>query len=160
VENLEQEDITNVEKMELTREVVSAILDERVKSGIKVRQPLASATIDSLKYSEILNDENYLKEIKDEVNIREIKIGTGEKVCVLDTNITDELKMEGTYRELVRMIQDKRKEANLKVSDIVSIVLPESMSDFEKQVVESKREELQKDCGLKEISFGSELKIV
>jgi isoleucyl-tRNA synthetase len=126
----------------------------------RVRQPLASATINSSKYSEILNNESYLKEIKDEVNIREIKIGVGEKVCVLDTNITDELKMEGTYRELVRMIQDKRKEANLKVSDMVSIVLPESMSDFEKQVVESKREELQKDCGLKEISFGSELKIV
>jgi isoleucyl-tRNA synthetase len=159
-EKVDETDIKNIEKMELAREVVSAILDERIKTQIKVRQPLLSATLNSSKYDSILSDEKYLQEIKDEVNIREIKKGEpSEKLCVLDTNITEELQMEGAYRELVRMIQDKRKEQNLKVSDMVEIVLPESMSDMEKKVVEVKGEELKKECGLKNIFFGTELKI-
>jgi len=159
-EKVDESDIKNIEKMELAREVVSAILDERIKTQIKVRQPLASATLNSAKYDSILSDENYLQEIKDEVNIREIKKGEeSEKLCVLDTNITEELQVEGTYRELTRMIQDKRKEQNLKVSDMVEIVLPESMSEMEKKVVELRMEDLKKECGLKNISFGPELKI-
>ncbi len=159
-ESLDETDIENVEKMELTREVVSIILDERIKAQIKVRQPLALATLNSVKYDSVLNDENYLKEIKEEVNIREIKTGkNSEKLCELDTNITEDLKVEGTYRELVRMIQDKRKEMNLKVSDTVEIILPDSLDEFSKKVVELKKEELQKECGLKNIYFGAEMKI-
>ena len=161
-ENVEPEDLKNIEKMETAREMVSTILDERIKAGIKVRQPLASATFSSSKFDIIKFDGDYIKEILDETNLRGVNFDsatTGEKVCVLDTTITEELKIEGTYRELVRMIQDKRKEANLKVSDLVEIVLPETMSDFEKQVVASKKEELQKECGLKNISFGSALTI-
>ncbi len=171
VETMDASDIENIEKMDLVREMVSVILDERIKAQIKVRQPLASAAFSGEKYNSILSDENYVREIKDEVNIREIKNnphphppqGEGAsalKLCTLDTNITEELKIEGTYRELVRMIQDKRKEQNLKVSDIVSIILPDTISDMEKKVVELKKEELQKECGLSNISFGPELKIV
>lgn len=163
VDNIDTEDLENISKMELAREAVSAILDERIKAGIKVRQPLASATFTSSKFDGIKFDGSYLKEILDETNLRELKFDSTqqtEKVCALDTTITEELRVDGTYRELVRMIQDKRKEANLKVSDIVSIVLPDSLSDFEKQVVESKSEDLKKECGLKDISFGGELKII
>jgi isoleucyl-tRNA synthetase len=159
-ESVEPSDVENIQKMELVREMVSVILDERIKAGIKVRQPLASATFSGEKYNSILSDENYLNEIKDEVNIGEIMSGSGEKVCTLDTNITEELKIEGTYRELVRMIQDKRKENNLKVSDIVSIILPDTMNEMEKKVVELKKGELQKECGLSNITFGPEIKII
>ena len=48
----------------------------------------------------------------------------------------------------------------MKVSDIVSIILPDTMNEMEKKVVELKKEELQKECGLSNISFGPEIKIV
>lgn len=42
---------------------------------------------------------------------------------VLDTKITEELKNEGYAREIVRMIQDLRKEANYKVDDRIYILV-------------------------------------
>jgi isoleucyl-tRNA synthetase len=160
-----QDDAENVEKMELTRQMVSSILDERIKAGIKVRQPLTSVTFFTEKFDSIKFDQEYLQEILSETNLRGInfEVSTGVdsgKVCTLDTNITEELKIEGVYRELVRMIQDKRKEAGLKVSDLVEVILPESLDDFEKKVVSEKKAELQKECGLKSISYGPLFKVV
>jgi hypothetical protein len=59
----------------------------------------------------------------------------------------------------VRTIQDKRKENNLKVGDMVDLVLPESLSAEEKEVVESMKKQLLSECHLKDISYGPELKI-
>ena len=174
VAEVEESDIQNIEKMELVREMVTNILEERIKAGQKVRQPLAAVTFKTSKFSGIQGSGEYLGEVMDEVNIRSINFegphpnpppsGEGEvqsaKICELDLNITEELKEEGVYRELVRMIQDKRKENNLKVSDQINITLPNSLSDFEKHVIEKKKIELMKECGLKEISFGFEFKIV
>lgn len=165
VDQVSQDDAENVEKMELTRQMVSSILDERIKAGIKVRQPLTSVTFFTEKFDSIKFDQEYLQEILSETNLRGInfEVSTGVdsgKVCTLDTNITEELKIEGVYRELVRMIQDKRKEAGLKVSDLVEVILPESLDDFEKKVVSEKKAELQKECGLKSISYGPLFKVV
>lgn len=163
VEELETEDLENIEKMELTREMVTNILEARIKVAIKVRQPLASATFQTEKFVKLSGEEKYLAEIMDETNIREIKFAAADDsgvVCVLDTEITPELKAEGTYRELVRMIQDKRKLENLVVSDQVEVVLDEKMTDDDKQVVESMKSELMKETGLSKISYGPEFKIV
>lgn len=149
-------DLENIGKMESTRKMVSQILDERVKAKIKVRQALSSATFSIEKKLDV----EYIEEIKSETNLKEIKFENIESdKVVLDTEITPELKQEGIYRELVRMIQDKRKEENLKVSDIVSVVLPESLGNEEKSVVEKTKQELMKECGLKNITWGAELKI-
>jgi len=42
-------------------------------------------------------------------------------VVALDTNITDELKAEGVTREIVRYVQELRKESNLEVSDRIRL---------------------------------------
>lgn len=63
---------------------------------------------------------------KDEIEI--LYTGTHSEVAsdkgfviALDTNITPELKMEGHTRELIRYIQDLRKEANYNVDDRINI---------------------------------------
>lgn len=157
------EGVKNIEAMEEVRNMTSKILDERIKAKIKVRQPLQSATFPKnnilVGNSEL---ENYLKELKEETNIKEIlwsdNLSDGE--VVLDIKISEELKKEGTYRELVRMIQDKRKEEGLLVSDSVSVVLLETMGEYEKAVVENMKDSLMKECGLANISYGLEFKIV
>lgn len=159
VSPVSEEDVMNVEKMEMVRSFVSKILDERVKAGIKVRQPLASATFKNVNaFAE--GDHAYLNEIMDETNVREVKYNEKqEQEVVLNTTITEELKAEGTYRELVRMIQDKRKENNLKVGEMVRISLLATLDDFTKKVIEDKKAELSKECNLLEISYGEEFKI-
>ncbi len=108
-----------LENIRITREVVSLALEQRQKVGIKVRQPLAS-----LEISEKLDDE-YVVLIKDEVNVKEVKIGPELK---LDTKLTPELELEGQMRDLVRVIQEKRKELNLKPGEMIKLTLSESLS--------------------------------
>ena len=99
-------------EMEATREIVREALAKRQKAKIKVRQPLKSLTIKRrLK-------KDFLDLIKEEVNVKEVKIG---KVFNLDTKITPELKKEGQLREIIRQIQQARKEANLKPTQKVKI---------------------------------------
>ncbi len=53
--------------------------------------------------------------VRDELNVRSITFGA-ENVQ-LDTVITEELKLEGLAREVVRAIQDRRKKIGLNVED-------------------------------------------
>ena len=49
--------------------------------------------------------------------------GEGEIGVVLDTHITQELKKEGYVRDLIRGIQNQRKENGYKVTDRITIKL-------------------------------------
>ena len=42
-------------------------------------------------------------------------------VVALDTTITEELKLEGYARDIIRLIQDMRKEADYQVTDRISL---------------------------------------
>ena len=44
-----------------------------------------------------------------------------DALVALDTNITPELELEGEARDIVRQVQDLRKEANLKISDRIEL---------------------------------------
>ena len=107
------------EEMNKVREIVTLGLEARQKAGIKVRQPLSKIEIKDLslaqKYSELIKDELNIKELIENKNI------TTE--VVLDTEITEELRQEGSYRELVRAIQDMRKKMGLTPSDIISVFI-------------------------------------
>lgn len=160
---LNVEELHNIEKMDLVREVVTMILDERTKTGNKVRQPLASATIKSVKYDILKNEINLLNEIKDETNIKNIYFVESDnsgKVLELDTNITQDLKLEGLYREVARVVQDKRKEMNFIVSDRVKVVFENSLDEETKQALNKFKADLEKDCGVVEFSFGESFEVV
>jgi len=103
--------------MGFAREAVSELLERRAKAGIKVRQPLARARIDRHLPKE------YLAIIADEVNVKDVTIGDD---VWLDTTITEELKLEGALREVVRAVQQLRKEAGLLPEDEISLTVSES----------------------------------
>ena len=62
------------------------------------------------------------------------------------------IKLEGDYRELVRQIQDLRKEKGLTPADMITLTLPEST----KEIVEKFGEELKKTVGAEEIVIRGE----
>lgn len=135
--------------MELTRKIVELGLAKRAETGIKVRQPLSSLLI--THYS--LPDE-YLDLIKEELNIKNVIFGkdeNGELKVELDTTITDELKQEGIVRELVRAINNLRKEMNLTIPDKVML---EWQSDdaLVSQIFSKFSEELKKSVLAEKIS--------
>jgi isoleucyl-tRNA synthetase len=53
--------------------------------------------------------------VREELNVKEIKFGAPE--VRLDTEITEELLLEGLAREVVRLIQNLRKTSGLNVED-------------------------------------------
>jgi len=110
-------DLELEQKMDETRNIVSLALAERSANGIKVRQPLALLAIKN-KESRIKESAELLELIKDEVNVKEIVFdGKIKKDVELDLNITKELKEEGMAREIVRFIQEIRKDIGLKPVD-------------------------------------------
>jgi hypothetical protein len=70
--------------------------------------------------------------------------------------ITPELKLEGEYRELIRTIQDLRKEKGLMPQDIITLTLPTNAQE----IVNTFGEELLKTVGAKEVVVSGEEVII
>jgi isoleucyl-tRNA synthetase len=106
--------------MQSVRDIVTLGLEARQKANVKVRQPLSKLFVAESN----LSDE-YLEIIKDELNVKEILIKDSleQGTVELDTEITDDLRNEGDMRDMVRMVQDMRKDANLSPSDRVIVHL-------------------------------------
>lgn len=141
-----QGDQAVISKMQHTRELVSSALQVRAKETIKVRQPLAKLSVPQL---EGLTEE-YLDLIIDEVNVKEVVEDTTLTDVVLDTLVTPELKKEGDFREVVRKIQDKRKEQGLTPKDRPALTL--FVGDH-KDFFASYEQELKEKCQLREIMY-------
>ncbi len=146
-----------IEEMKELREIVTLGLQARQKSSIPVRQPLGSVVVK--KYN---LEEKYVSILKDELNIKDVKFEQGQELeVVLDTNITEDLKQEGNYREFVRAIQDIRKKNNLNPSDLITLVI--KTTEEGQGLVERFKEGLQKLVSAKNIEYkendGEEIKI-
>jgi isoleucyl-tRNA synthetase len=135
-----------IEKMKQVRSVVTSALELRQKAGIKVRQPLATLSITEKFSPELLSI------IADEVNIKEVKVGAE---ILLDTNITEELKVEGLSREIIRAIQDVRKKENLNPTETVSLVV--STDDYLKNILQSNQKIISFAVLAKNISYSDAL---
>ncbi|MDD3486986.1 MAG: isoleucine--tRNA ligase [Candidatus Moranbacteria bacterium] len=125
-EELIDEDLN--QKMRITRRFVKLGLAARAKVGIKVRQPLAE-----LKINEDIGGE-MAELVKDEVNVKKVHFAGGvsdepgfvrqEEITWevgLDTSITDDLRLEGEARELIRRIQELRKKAGFQVDNRIEL---------------------------------------
>ncbi len=109
------------DSMRTAREIVAKALALRMEKGIKVRQPLASLKIKN-KIEKGKTEKELIELVKDEVNVKSIAFDKAIKEDVeLDWEITPELKEEGMVRELVRQIQNMRKETGLVPSDIINV---------------------------------------
>jgi isoleucyl-tRNA synthetase len=99
--------------MTSVRSLVSALLMKRTEAKINVRQPLAQALIHSNL------PDAYLEIIKDEVNVKHVRYEEGDPSEVfLDISISEALLQEGDVRNLMRAIQDARKQLGLSPKDV------------------------------------------
>lgn len=147
---IKNEELRVVEEMEMVRKIVELGLAERDDAGIKVRQPLNQLRI---KNYELKNE--YEELIKDELNVKNIKTkkGKGEIEVELDTDMTPELKQEGLKRELVRFINNMRKNASLTIKDRI-VIYWESKAKEIKDAISNFQEDILKDTLADDISEG------
>ena len=134
-----------LEQMELVREICEKGHAKRRAAGIKVRQPLAKITVIAPKgvvahfsaRSEHSSGKRELKFastslIKDELNVKKVEFVGGKELAVeLDTRITPELKLEGLAREMVRAIQNTRREAGCNLDDRIIATFPDTKENRE-----------------------------
>ena len=59
-------------------------------------------------------------------------LSTNDALVVLDISISEELKVEGIARDLVRLIQQSRKEADLHVSDRIKLVIESDNAEVQR----------------------------
>lgn len=110
-----------LDNMAEVRRVVSLALEKRMAAGIKVRQPLNELRIKNVK---LKGKEEYLELIKDEVNVKNVSFDEkSEQEVELDTEMTPELQREGHIRELVRAVQELRKNKNLMPQDVIELLV-------------------------------------
>ncbi|MDP3764445.1 MAG: class I tRNA ligase family protein [bacterium] len=107
-------DITKV--MDRAREIVALGLAERAQAGLRVRQPLNALYVSPADYN-LIGDVLYI--VAEELNVK--KVLSDRKIeknnVNLDTELTAELKEEGMVREMIRNINEMRKEAKLTPED-------------------------------------------
>lgn len=117
-----------ISQMSEIRRLVSAALEERSKSGVKVRQPLQTLFVCGPQ-PRGLSDE-FISLIKDEVNVKEIKWQNDLSMPLkLDLEITPRLLVEGRVRDFIRQIQDLRKESGLVPRDRIIVFAAVSHPD-------------------------------
>ena len=115
-----------LEEMRVAREIVEKVHALRKEKGIPVRQPLRTLTISNYKFSKEIS-----KLIADEVNVKGIvlKSGKGEPSVKLDTRITQDLREEAMAREIVRKVQEERKNLGLNLTQKVDVSIEKLPSD-------------------------------
>lgn len=129
-------DRQTLEEMEMVRSIVNDGLSARADSGIKVRQPLASAKVSGPKTI----NQDYLDIISEELNVKKVEFDKSDKVSVvIDTEITQSLQNEGLARDIIRNIQSARKEAGLEIENRISLVLLSDSQKLNEAIAEFKQ---------------------
>lgn len=147
-----------LEGMKVVRELASKGLEARMTSKINVRQPLKTLRIkiqdSGFKIQDKSQQAKLIELIKDEVNVKEISFGASIETDVqLDTVITPDLKEEGMVRELIRAIQDLRKEKGLSVNDVAALTV--ETNGVGRKFIEDNEKQLKATCTISEVRFGS-----
>jgi isoleucyl-tRNA synthetase len=99
-------------------------LSQRAAAKIKVRQPLQSARVYLHNVPDSVHGREALAQIvREELNVKDAVLRAGRDQTELDLRITPALHREGLMREIVRHIQNARKQAGLQVDDRIVLSL-------------------------------------
>lgn len=115
-------DMEVLKSMINVRRLVSVALQKRADAGINVRQPLPGFTVTMPSGS---FSREYLDIVKDEVNVIGYTVNERNEVdqidIDLDFKITPELIRMGTIREIIRRVNDLRKQSGLTIEDRIEL---------------------------------------
>ncbi|MFA5933066.1 MAG: isoleucine--tRNA ligase [Microgenomates group bacterium] len=148
--NLDLIDEELISQMSILRKFAEMGHGQRKDAGIKLRQPLSGFTY-HLKNK---LDEDLEKILAEELNVKKITFKKSDEVKgKIETKISPELQAEGDTRELIRQIQNLRKEQGLTLKDeinITSLFIPKE-EDLKKLIL--------KQTNAKQIKLGDKVEI-
>jgi len=139
--------------MNLVREIVEAGHSIRKKNNLKVRQPLSKLWFAGFVSAEKKRWQEFEKLLRDELNVKEIDYSLAEEIMKDEANIeiysaknpyfsgvfinielNDELLNEGLARDIIRKIQEERKNMQTDPSATVKVTVPYWPEQFENYI--------------------------
>jgi len=136
--------------MQEIRDLSAKALNLRQKGNIKVRQPLKELRI---KNYELRGQRGLLEILKEEINVKETTFDKDLASDIeLDTKLTPELIEEGIIRELVRQVQEERKNQELVPKDKISIALEVHAQKLQ-LMLEPWKDFIKKETGAEELKI-------
>ena len=111
-------------EMERLRRLVEDGLAARTTAQMRIRQPLRAATVSGAPM-----DPELEAIFADELNVKSVRyapVTEGHEGVSLDTEITDELRLEWLARELSRKVNELRRRAELRVEERITLMVDAS----------------------------------
>lgn len=143
---------------EKLRDIMKAVKENKWKKADGDKVEIANTILEKDEYS------IKLKPKKESKNMQ--ALSNNKAIIELDFNITPELELEGLARDLIRIIQQNRKDANLVLSDRIKLSLKTSSQKLIKAIQDNaeyiKNQTLAKELDIvdnisEEFSFGEEI---
>lgn len=143
---------------EKLRDIMKAVKENKWKKADNDKIEIANTILEKDEYS------IKLKPKKESKNMQ--ALSNNKAIIELDFNITPELELEGLARDLIRIIQQNRKDANLVLSDRITLSLKTSSQKLIKAIQDNveyiKNQTLAKELDIvdnisEEFSFGEEI---
>ena len=143
---------------EKLRDIMKAVKENKWKKADGDKIEIANTSLEKDEYS------IKLKPKKESKNMQ--ALSNNKAIIELDFNITPELELEGLARDLIRIIQQNRKDANLVLSDRITLSLKTSSQKLIKAIQDNveyiKNQTLAKELDIvdnisEEFSFGEEI---
>ena len=146
--HLNQDLLDNMVKVRKISELGNA---ERKKQSLAVKQPLASIKVFG-NFESISQNQQLTALIKSELNVEEVIFENSDLEKVeYDTNISESLKNKGKAREIIRSIQEARKESQCLLDEKINLELPDWPA--------SEEQEIKRKALILNLSKGDSLKI-
>lgn len=168
VGKLQTSEVELLEQMRVLREIASAGQRLRAEAKIKVRQPLAEVVLVGTFPALEAAGEEGLALLHDELNVKDIRIVSqvsslkshdswvwvevpGGKLG-LNTELTPELRQEGMIRDLIRQVQELRKQAGCRFDERIVLNLDTESPDT-REAVEKLKPLLQEETKSTAVQF-------
>lgn len=152
-------DETLIKTMTQIRTLANLGLKQRTEKNISLKQPLQKFIISGQIEIDEDRDESLLI-LADELNVKEVQVDKNLSGTDFDWNITPALKMEGTAREFIRGVQERRKALGFAPQDRIELIIENT--DGGEIVIEQFKVMIQKIVGSSLITYdvnsGDEIK--
>jgi len=128
----------SLDRMSYVRELINEGLSQRAAAGIKVRQPLQKLSVKGApKFFDDI-EQDYLTILQEELNVKAVWTDTHDvtQEVRLDIAMTPELRREGKVREVIRNVQNARKQAGLEVDDRIKLSFSTEDSELKEAITE------------------------
>lgn len=109
-----------LEVMGEARSIVSRALDIREEAGVAIKQALSEMTVTTPSGD---MNKQLVEVLKDEINVKHVVVNTGALKVELDLKLTPELVREGMARDVIRRVNQLRKDAGLTIQDRIDLKL-------------------------------------